>query len=137
VLALQTNEQIGFVMNGSNIPDGDGLTEYREAHAFQKLVDSQRKRCGLSGRQLAERIGVSQSTLWIWLHNLNGYPLRNLSKNFACNASAGFSKLRQTKSSALSTLHRHPRTSSSMTDATPFRANTCSTSPRTSIGGAK
>ena len=74
MLALQTNEQIGFVMNGSNIPDGDGLTEYREAHAFQKLVDSQRKRCGLSGRQLAERIGVSQSTLWIWLHNLNGYP---------------------------------------------------------------
>ena len=75
MLALQTNEQIGFVMNGSNIPDGDGLIEYREAHSpFQKLIDSQRKRCGLSGRELAERIGVSQSTLWIWLHNLNGFP---------------------------------------------------------------
>ena len=41
---------------------------------FQKLIDTRRKQFGLSGRDLAERIGVSQSTLWIWLHNLNGYP---------------------------------------------------------------
>jgi len=57
-------------MNGSNIPPRD-----REARSpFQKLIDSQRKRCGLSARELAEKIGVSQSTLWIWLHNVNGFP---------------------------------------------------------------
>ncbi|HZR05990.1 MAG TPA: helix-turn-helix domain-containing protein [Candidatus Udaeobacter sp.] len=51
------------------------LIQYREAHSpFQKLIDSQRKRLGLSGRRLAARIGVSQSTLFIWLHNLNGFP---------------------------------------------------------------
>ena len=62
-------------MNGSNIPPRGRLIEYGEAHSpFQKLIDSQRKHCGLSGRELAERIGVSQSTLWIWLHNLYGYP---------------------------------------------------------------
>lgn len=62
-------------MNENNIlPDG-GLIEYHEPHSpFQKLIDSQRKRYGFSGRELAERIGVSQATLWIWLHNLNGYP---------------------------------------------------------------
>ena len=57
------------------IPPCGRLVEYKEAHSpFQKLIDSQRRRYGLSGRELAERIGVSQSTLWIWLHNLNGYP---------------------------------------------------------------
>lgn len=64
-----------FGKNEDNIPPDDGFIEYHEPHSpFQKLIDSQRKRCGLSGRELAERIGVSQSTLWIWLHNLNGFP---------------------------------------------------------------
>jgi transcriptional regulator with XRE-family HTH domain len=64
-----------FGMNGKDIPSYGRLIEYCEPHSpFQKLIDSQRKRCGLSGRELTERIGVSQSTLWIWLHNLNGFP---------------------------------------------------------------
>jgi transcriptional regulator with XRE-family HTH domain len=64
-----------FGKNEDNIPPDDGFIEYHEPHSpFQKLIDSQRKRCGLSGRELAERIGVSQSTLWIWLHNLNRFP---------------------------------------------------------------
>jgi transcriptional regulator with XRE-family HTH domain len=57
------------------IPPCGRLIEYQEPHSpFQKLIDSHRKRFGLSGRKLAEKIGVSQSTLWIWLHNVNGYP---------------------------------------------------------------
>jgi len=51
------------------------LIEYKEPHSpFQKLIDAQRRRYGFSGRELSKRINVSQSTLWIWLHNLNGYP---------------------------------------------------------------
>src|SRR5262245_18149290 len=69
-------------MNESNsdkherkIPPCGRLIEYYEPHSpFQKLIDSARERFGLSGRELAERIGVSQSTLYIWLHNANGYP---------------------------------------------------------------
>jgi transcriptional regulator with XRE-family HTH domain len=38
------------------------------------LIDSQRRRYGLSGRDLAAKLSVAQSTLWIWLHNLNGFP---------------------------------------------------------------
>src|SRR6266404_9920206 len=57
------------------IPPCGRLIEYKEPHSpFQKLIDSQRKRYGLSGRDLAEKIDVSQSTLWIWLHNVNGFP---------------------------------------------------------------
>jgi transcriptional regulator with XRE-family HTH domain len=57
------------------IPPCGRLIEYRPPHSpFQKLIDSQRKRYGLSGRELAEKLDVSQSTLWIWLHNLNGFP---------------------------------------------------------------
>ena len=57
------------------IPPCGRLIEYSEPHSpFQKLIDERRKQFGLSGRDLAERIGVSQSTLRIWLHNLNGYP---------------------------------------------------------------
>ena len=65
-------------MNENNIPPDGGLSEYHEPHSpFQKLIDSQRERYGLSGRELAEKIGVSQSTLWIWLHNVNGFPHPN------------------------------------------------------------
>src|SRR5206468_11572607 len=57
------------------IPPCGRLIEYREPHSpLQKLIDSQRRRYGFSGRDLAAKIGVSQSTLWIWLHNVNGYP---------------------------------------------------------------
>jgi len=62
-------------MNENNIPPDDRLIEYQGPHSpFQKLIDSQRQRYDLTWRQLAEKIGVSQSTLWIWLHNVNGFP---------------------------------------------------------------
>jgi transcriptional regulator with XRE-family HTH domain len=41
---------------------------------MRRSPPSQRKRHGFSGRHLAKKIAVSQSTLWIWLHNVNGYP---------------------------------------------------------------
>jgi transcriptional regulator with XRE-family HTH domain len=46
---------------------------------FQKLVESARVEKRLSYAQLAEKIGdshksVHPGTIWIWLHNLNGYP---------------------------------------------------------------
>jgi transcriptional regulator with XRE-family HTH domain len=77
-------------MKERRIPRCGRLIEYQPPHSpFQKLIDSQRKKHGLTGRELADRIGVSQATLWIWLHNVNGYPhqksykpkhLKNLSK---------------------------------------------------------
>jgi transcriptional regulator with XRE-family HTH domain len=61
--------------NGKRVPPCGRFIEYREPHSpFQKLIDARRKQFGLSGRDVAERIGVSQSTFWIWLHNVNGYP---------------------------------------------------------------
>jgi transcriptional regulator with XRE-family HTH domain len=64
-----------FDMNGSNIPSSGRLIEYQPPHSpFQKLIDSQRKSCGLSQRVLAEKIGVSHATLHIWLHDINGFP---------------------------------------------------------------
>jgi transcriptional regulator with XRE-family HTH domain len=57
------------------VPPCGRLIEYVAPHSpFQKLIDCERKRRGYSGRDLAAKIGVSQSTLWIWLHNINGYP---------------------------------------------------------------
>lgn len=57
------------------VPPCGRLIEYVAPHSpFQKLIDAQRKRYGFSGRDLADRISVSQSTLWIWLHNTNGFP---------------------------------------------------------------
>lgn len=57
------------------IPPCGRLIEYVAPHSpFQKLIDSARKRFGFSGRELADRVGVPQSTLYIWLHNANGYP---------------------------------------------------------------
>jgi transcriptional regulator with XRE-family HTH domain len=65
-------------MNENNNPRFRRLIEYCKAHSpFQKLIDSLRKRHRLSGRELAEKIGVSQSTLWVWLHNVNGFPHPN------------------------------------------------------------
>lgn len=62
------------------MPPCGRVIRYSEPHSpFQKLVDAARRRQKLSGRELAAKIivkgePVSQSTLWIWLHNLNGYP---------------------------------------------------------------
>jgi transcriptional regulator with XRE-family HTH domain len=41
---------------------------------FQKLVDHRRRELALSIRGLAKLIGISQSSLWIWLHSENGFP---------------------------------------------------------------
>ena len=61
--------------NERKVPPCGRLIEYSEPHSpLQKLIDARRKQLGLSGRHLADRLGVSQSTLWIWLHNRNGYP---------------------------------------------------------------
>lgn len=62
-------------MKQRKVPPCGRLIEYREPHSpFQKLIDGRRKRFGLSCRDLSEQIGVPQSSLWIWLHNLNGFP---------------------------------------------------------------
>jgi len=57
------------------VPQCGRLIHYRNPHSpFQKLIDSARQRLRISVRELARRIHVSQSTLWIWLHNENGFP---------------------------------------------------------------
>lgn len=57
------------------VPPCGRLINYRSPHSpFQKLIDSARHRLRISVRELARRIHVSQSTLWIWLHNENGFP---------------------------------------------------------------
>ena len=57
------------------VPPCGRLIHYRSPHSpFQKLIDSARQRLRISVRDLAGRIHVSQSTMWIWLHNENGFP---------------------------------------------------------------
>lgn len=57
------------------VPPCGRLIHYLPPHSpFQKLIDSVRIRRRISGRALAQRIGVSPSTLWIWLHSENGFP---------------------------------------------------------------
>lgn len=57
------------------VPPCGRLINYVAPHSpFQKLIDSSRIRLRISVRELARRIGVSQSTLWIWLHSENGFP---------------------------------------------------------------
>jgi hypothetical protein len=68
--------------NRRKVPPCGRLIVYREPSSpFQKLIDDARRRYGLSGYELARkmtlicpRAPVSQSTLWIWLHSMNGYP---------------------------------------------------------------
>ena len=53
---------------------------------FQRLIDGRRREKGISGRELAKLLTaagakVSQSSLWIWLHNENGYPHPKAFKN--------------------------------------------------------
>lgn len=57
------------------VPPCGRLIHYRSPHSpFQKLIDAARHRLRISIRDLARRIHVSQSTMWIWLHNENGFP---------------------------------------------------------------
>ena len=57
------------------VPPCGRLINYRNPHSpFQKLIDSARQRLRISVRELARKIHVSQSTMWIWLHNENGFP---------------------------------------------------------------
>jgi len=57
------------------VPPCGRLINYFQPHSpFQKLLDSARQRQRIPVRELARRIDVSQSTLWIWLHNENGFP---------------------------------------------------------------
>lgn len=57
------------------VPPCGRLINFHAPHSpFQRLIDSARHRLRISVRDLARRIRVSQSTLWIWLHNENGFP---------------------------------------------------------------
>src|SRR5437588_456971 len=57
------------------VPPCGRLINYVPPHSpFQKLIDWARHRSKISVRELARRIHVSQSTMWIWLHNENGFP---------------------------------------------------------------
>lgn len=57
------------------VPPCGRIIRYIEPHSpFQKLVEARRREIGLSGRALAKQLHISQSTLWIWMHNENGYP---------------------------------------------------------------
>ncbi|GEM_PF-3570741 len=55
------------------------IVETFEPHSpFQLLIDGRRSQLGLSTRELARNMDeiapTRQSTLWMWLHNKNGYP---------------------------------------------------------------
>ena len=66
---------IGQRKTARRVPPCGRLIPYFHPHSpFQKLIDTARHRRRLSVRELARRIRVSQSTLWIWLHNENGFP---------------------------------------------------------------
>lgn len=57
------------------VPPCGRLIHYVEPRSpFQKLIDARKRELRLSGRGLAKEIGIAQSTLWIWLHNENGFP---------------------------------------------------------------
>lgn len=56
-----------------------GLQYVVPSSPFQKLVDGQMRKRGLSGRQLAADMTdagapTSQSTIWTWLHHPSGHP---------------------------------------------------------------
>ena len=72
----------------TTVPSDSDFIEYREPHsAFQKLIDSARKRCGLSECELAEKVGVPPATLWIWLHNIKAFNgVLNIAKSLYCAA---------------------------------------------------
>src|SRR5436309_14638730 len=65
---------IGQRKTARRVPPCGRLIPYFHPHSpFQKLIDTARHRRRLSVRELARRIRVSQSTLWIWLHNENEF----------------------------------------------------------------
>jgi transcriptional regulator with XRE-family HTH domain len=54
---------------------GRRVINYTIPHSpFQKLLETARAKSRLSTRELAARIGTSQSTYWIWTHSPNGFP---------------------------------------------------------------
>ncbi len=55
-------------------PCGKLINYVQPRSPFQKLIESARLRYGLSTRALALAVKTSQSNIWIWLHNENGYP---------------------------------------------------------------
>lgn len=57
------------------LPPGGRIIEYVEPHSpFQKLIETARLRYGFTTRSLGAAIGTSQSNVWIWTHNKNGFP---------------------------------------------------------------
>ena len=59
----------------AKVPPCGRSIHYVEPHSpFQKLVEGRRRLMELSGRALAKILNISQSTLWIWMHNENGFP---------------------------------------------------------------
>src|SRR5207244_10910908 len=73
---------IGQRKTARRVPPCGRLIPYFHPHSpFQKLIDSARHRRRMSVRELARRIQVSQSTMWIWLHNANGFPHPNAFKS--------------------------------------------------------
>jgi len=91
-LALHVNKPMPKLLTDRpkarrKLPPCGRIIKYLEPHSpFQRLIDDRRRELAakdpdLSVRGLARRLSaalapqnVSQSTLWIWLHNENGYP---------------------------------------------------------------
>lgn len=49
--------------------------QYQAPHSpFQKLIDGRRAEMGLSYADMAEPLGVNRGSVWIWMHNTNGFP---------------------------------------------------------------
>ena len=54
--------------------DGYTARYYLPHSPFQKLIHAAMERKQLSLRGLAAELGIAPSSLWIWLHNENGFP---------------------------------------------------------------
>lgn len=51
------------------------IIQYQVPHSpFQKLIDGRRAEMGLSYADLAEPLGINRGSVWIWMHNANGFP---------------------------------------------------------------
>lgn len=57
------------------VPPCGRVIEYHAPHSpFQKLIDGRRAELGLSYADLAAPLDANRATVWIWLHNANGFP---------------------------------------------------------------
>lgn len=54
--------------------DGYELEYFNPHSPFQRLISAAMARKQLSFRGLGQKIDVSATTLWAWLHNKNGFP---------------------------------------------------------------